>query len=68
MKVNCRLHAPAALSPGNNHGTHWIEGWVGFRAGLHDLEGIKIPCRPLNYFREAAHFSKTYCHVPLSHQ
>jgi hypothetical protein len=27
-------HAHAALSPGNKHDTHWVEGWVGPTAGL----------------------------------
>ena len=44
MKVSGRHHAPAALSPGNNPGTHWI-GWVDPGAGLKDLK--KKNCLPL---------------------
>jgi hypothetical protein len=29
---------PAALLPGRNYVAHWIEGWVGPRAGLDALE------------------------------
>jgi hypothetical protein len=29
-----QLHAPSALSRGNNPCTHWTEGWVGPRAGV----------------------------------
>jgi hypothetical protein len=35
MRVIVQRHAPAALYPQESSpGTHWIEGWVGFRAGL----------------------------------
>ena len=38
MKVGGQLHAPAAIPPGKRPGTHCIEGWVGFRAGLDGCE------------------------------
>ena len=34
MGVGGQRHAPAALPPGKGHGTHYIKGWVGPRAGL----------------------------------
>ena len=34
MEFSRQRHAPAALSPGNNPGTHLIGGWVGPRASL----------------------------------
>ena len=34
-------HAPAALAPGMNADTHWIEGWVVPRASLNVLEKRK---------------------------
>jgi hypothetical protein len=39
--VSGRRHTPAALSSGNNPGTHWLGGWVGPRAGLDLLEKKK---------------------------
>jgi len=38
MYVNSQLHAPAALPPGMDPGTHRIGGWVCSRAGLGVLE------------------------------
>jgi hypothetical protein len=39
LEVSGQLHALAALTPGKEvPGTHWIEGWVGARAGLYDME------------------------------
>jgi len=29
-----KLHLPAALFPGKDPDTHWIEDWLGPRAGL----------------------------------
>jgi hypothetical protein len=41
--VNGQLNAPSALPPGERApGTHWIEGWVGPRAGLEDVEKRKF--------------------------
>jgi len=34
MEVSGQLHAPAALYEGKAPRNHWIEGWVGPRAGL----------------------------------
>ena len=34
MGVSGQHHAPAALPPGERHGTHCTGGWVGHRAGL----------------------------------
>jgi hypothetical protein len=44
MKVNGRLHAP-----GNNHGTHWIEGSVDIRAILDEWERRKVPLPPTEF-------------------
>jgi hypothetical protein len=41
--VNGQLHAPAALSPVKKTGTHWVEGWVGSRADLDNVEKILDP-------------------------
>jgi hypothetical protein len=38
MRVGGHLHSPAALPPGKRHGTHFIGGWVGPRAGLEGCE------------------------------
>jgi hypothetical protein len=35
MEVSGEIHAPAALTPGKNPGTHCIEGCVGPRASLY---------------------------------
>jgi hypothetical protein len=37
MEVSSELDAPAALPPGKNTGTHWIESWVNPRAILDGL-------------------------------
>jgi hypothetical protein len=43
LEVSGTLHAAAALPPGVcAPGTHWIEGWVGPRAGLDDVERRKF--------------------------
>ena len=34
MEVKGQHHAPAALSPRKNPGTHWIEGWVGIKQSM----------------------------------
>jgi hypothetical protein len=35
MGVNGQLHAPDTLPIVNElPGTHWIEGWMGYRAGM----------------------------------
>ena len=34
MEVSGQHHVPLALPPWNNHGIHWIGGWVGPTAGL----------------------------------
>jgi hypothetical protein len=34
MEVCGQRHAPAALPPGKETGTHCIEGWVGHTVGL----------------------------------
>jgi hypothetical protein len=41
MEVSGQLHDPAALSPEKYPGTHWIESWVGSRAGLNSVEKRK---------------------------
>jgi hypothetical protein len=41
MEVSGQYHAPAALPPAENPGTHWGEGCVGLRARLDDLEERK---------------------------
>jgi hypothetical protein len=35
MSVGGERHVPAALAPGERHGTHCIGGWVRPRAGLY---------------------------------
>jgi hypothetical protein len=43
--VSGQHHAPAALYPLDRaHGTHWIGGWVGLRAGLNAETTGKILC------------------------
>jgi hypothetical protein len=43
LEVSGQLGAPAALVPETeNPSTHGIGGWVGPRAGLHDMEKRKI--------------------------
>jgi hypothetical protein len=37
MEVSVQLDVPAALSPGKNPGTQWIEDYVGPRAGLDEV-------------------------------
>ena len=44
MEVSGQLQALAALSPGRTPGTHGLEGWVGPKGGLDDLEKKKISC------------------------
>jgi hypothetical protein len=43
MEVSGQLHAPAALLLRKAHGTQWIGGWVGLRAGLETVVKRKIP-------------------------
>jgi hypothetical protein len=44
MEAKGQHHAPAALNPENNHGTHGIGRRLGPRARSKDLEKRKIPC------------------------
>lgn len=44
MEVSGQLHTLAALPPGKDHGTHWIGGPMGPKAGLDVLEKEKISC------------------------
>jgi len=44
MEASGELHAPAALFPGKNSGTHWVEVLKGPRTGLDVLEKINISC------------------------
>jgi hypothetical protein len=52
MEVSDQLPAPAALFLGKERDAHWLEGWVGPRAGLD--AGVKTkkflpcPCRESN--------------------
>jgi hypothetical protein len=49
MEVSGQLHALVALLPGKeplvsrNPSTHWIEGWVGPRAGVDEVARKKNP-------------------------
>jgi hypothetical protein len=43
MEVSGQLHAPAALHPGRDPGTHWIGGWVGSRAVLNAVVKVNTP-------------------------
>jgi hypothetical protein len=56
MKVNGRLHAPAALYRRNNHGTHWIESWAGLRVGLDSLKKRNTPGRPTELLQRNSTF------------
>jgi hypothetical protein len=50
--VSGQLHVPAALPPGDRaHGTHWIGGLVGPRAGLDDVQKRKFLTLPGLEFR-----------------
>jgi hypothetical protein len=40
--VSGHLHDPEALPLGKGPRSHWIEGWVGPRAGLEDMEKRKF--------------------------
>jgi hypothetical protein len=42
MEVSGHLHTPAALPPCKSPSTHWIEGWVGPRAGLGAILAISV--------------------------
>jgi hypothetical protein len=57
MGVSGQCHAPAACFTPRERtpGTHWIEGWVGLRAGLGAGARRKIlfPCRETNPDRPA---------------
>ena len=44
MEVSGQIHAPTALLTGNIPGAYKIQGCVGSRIGLDDLENIKISC------------------------
>jgi hypothetical protein len=39
-----KLHAPATLPPGKEHGTHQIGGWIDSRTSLDLFEEEKISC------------------------
>ena len=45
MELSVQLSASAALSLGNNRGTHWTWVWVGPRGGLDVSEKIKSCCQ-----------------------
>jgi hypothetical protein len=34
MEASGQVYATAALSPGKNPGTHWLEDWMGPKTGL----------------------------------
>jgi hypothetical protein len=38
MELSGQLHAQAALPAGNNLGSHWIWGWLGYGAEMDVLE------------------------------
>jgi len=42
MEMSDQSHAHAVLSPGKNHDTHLVEGWVGPTAGLGVMKERKI--------------------------
>ena len=44
MAVSGQHQNPAAIIPGNDTGTHWIEGSVGHRIGLGALHNSLISC------------------------
>jgi hypothetical protein len=43
MEVSGQLHTLATLILGKGPGSHWIEGWVGFRAGVGAVAKMKDP-------------------------
>jgi hypothetical protein len=46
-RLSGQLHAPATLPPGKEPpDTRWIEGWVGPRGGLDDVEKRKFLTLP----------------------
>jgi len=68
MDMSGQLPIPAALLPGKDLDTHWIEGWVGPRAGL-DAVGYKkrkIPSlsmpgtEPQSSSPQPSHYSEQY--------
>jgi len=54
----CGHHAPAALTQGNNPGSHWGGGWVGPRVLLGGL-GEYNNVLPLTGFEEARGFTRS---------
>ena len=43
MELGGHRNSPAALPPGKRHGTHFIGGWVGPRAGLDGCGKFRPP-------------------------
>jgi hypothetical protein len=63
MEVSGQLHAPAALHPGKEPGTHWMGDLVNPRAGVDDMERRKIlPLQglELRYFGPSKHLASIY--------
>ena len=42
MELSGQRHAPAALLQGNNPGTQWTGGWAVPKAGLDNVEKVRI--------------------------
>jgi hypothetical protein len=59
MEVSSQFQASVVLPPGNEHLTHWIEGWMGPRASLDSVEyrNIFTPSR-----------NRTLAVQPVSHR
>jgi hypothetical protein len=59
MELSGQLHAPAALSPEKDPGTHWTGSWVGTKADLDAVDKFVIacPCQESNPGRPARSLS-----------
>jgi hypothetical protein len=45
ISCECSTLRPRHFAPENNPGTHWLGGWVDFRADRDDFEMKQTPCR-----------------------
>jgi hypothetical protein len=62
--VSGQFHAPAALPLGKEpFNTHWIGGWEGLRAGLHDVEKKKFLTLPGLKLRPLSHPALASCYT-----
>jgi hypothetical protein len=59
MEANGQLHDLAALIPGNDPDIHWIEGWLGLRAGPVSVEKTKKKI-PFLLLPQISHICRIY--------